>query len=109
MDLEGDSNAGTSAGFLHQLHWRHFGPLKLIRDNTPGTHRPRRETVAVQVPVGDVAGLSLDVYDLAATNPAPDASGSPPRFATVRTISPYRASPDPSLRHGPYPPENRRR
>ena len=42
MDLEGDSNAGTSAGFLHQLHWRHFGPLKLIRDNTPGTHRPRQ-------------------------------------------------------------------
>ena len=38
MELEGNSNAGTSAAFLGQLRERHSGPLKVIWDNAPA-HR----------------------------------------------------------------------
>ena len=33
MDLEGNSNSGTSAAFLDQLRQRHSGPLQVIWDN----------------------------------------------------------------------------
>ena len=33
MDLEGNSNAGTSAAFLKQLRERHCGGLHVIWDN----------------------------------------------------------------------------
>ena len=36
MELEGNSNAGTSAAFLKQLRERHGGPLTVIWD------KPRR-------------------------------------------------------------------
>ena len=35
-----------------------------------GDNRPRRETMAVQVPVGEVERRSLDVYELAAVGGA---------------------------------------
>ena len=35
MELEGNSNAGTSAAFLSQLRQRRSGPLKVIWDNAP--------------------------------------------------------------------------
>ena len=35
MDLEGNSNAGTSAAFLKQLRERHRGRLHVIRDKAP--------------------------------------------------------------------------
>ena len=38
MELEGNSNAGTSAAFLKQLSERHAGSLKVIWDNAPA-HR----------------------------------------------------------------------
>ena len=38
MELEGNSNAGTSETFLRQLRERHFGPLNVIWDNAPA-HR----------------------------------------------------------------------
>ena len=38
MELEGYSNAGTSAAFLDQLRRRHSGPLNVIWDNAPA-HR----------------------------------------------------------------------
>ena len=38
MELEGNSNAGTSAAFLAQLRRRHPGPLNVIWDNAPA-HR----------------------------------------------------------------------
>ena len=38
MELEGNSNAGTSAAFLGQLRERHSGPLKVIWGNVPA-HR----------------------------------------------------------------------
>ena len=44
MELEGNSNDGTSAAFLRQLRERHAGPLNVIWDNAPA-HRgePVRE------------------------------------------------------------------
>ena len=42
MELDGNSNAGTSASFLRQLRERHHGPLNAIWDNAPA---PRGETV----------------------------------------------------------------
>ena len=38
MELEGNSNAGTSAAFLAHLRERHPGPLRMIWDNAPA-HR----------------------------------------------------------------------
>ena len=38
MELEGNSNAGTSETFLRQLRERHFGSLNVIWDNAPA-HR----------------------------------------------------------------------
>ena len=38
MELEGNSNAGTSAAFLMQLRQRYVGPLSVIWDNAPA-HR----------------------------------------------------------------------
>ena len=38
MELEGNSNSGTSAAFLEQLRQRHSGPLNVIWDNAPA-HR----------------------------------------------------------------------
>ena len=38
MELEGNSNSGTSTAFLERLRQRHSGPLNVIWDNAPG-HR----------------------------------------------------------------------
>ena len=38
VELEGNSNSGTSAAFLRQLRARHSGPLNVIWDNAPA-HR----------------------------------------------------------------------
>ena len=38
MELEGNSNAGTSGAFLTHLRERHLGPLRVIWDNAPA-HR----------------------------------------------------------------------
>ena len=38
MELEGNSNSGTSVAFLEQLKEKHPGPLKVIWDNAPA-HR----------------------------------------------------------------------
>ena len=38
MELEGNSNSGTSAAFLNQLRKGHAGPLNVIWDNAPA-HR----------------------------------------------------------------------
>ena len=39
MELEGNSNATTSAGFLKQLRERHTPPLTVIWDNAPAASR----------------------------------------------------------------------
>ena len=54
MELEGNSNSGTSVAFLTQLKEKHPGPLRVIWDNAPA-HRGE----AVQERVGKfLAGLS---------------------------------------------------
>ena len=35
MELEGNSNSGTSVAFLTQLRGKHPGPLRVIWDNAP--------------------------------------------------------------------------
>ena len=43
MDLEGNSNSGTSAAFLEQLRKGHTGPLTVIWDNAPAPLRQAQE------------------------------------------------------------------
>ena len=43
MELEGNSNAGTSETFLRQLRERHLGPLSVIWDNAPAPLRLTQE------------------------------------------------------------------
>ena len=43
MELEGNSNSGTSAAFLTQLRQRHPGPLNVIWDNAPAPLRQAQE------------------------------------------------------------------
>ena len=38
MELEGNSNAGTSSAFLRQLSERHLGRLNVVWDNAPAHH-----------------------------------------------------------------------
>ena len=55
MELEGNSNSGTSAAFLEQLRQRHSGPLNAIWDNAPAH---RGETVREYLRTPDL-GLRL--------------------------------------------------
>ena len=64
MELEGNSNSGTSAAFLAQLRERHSGPLNVIWDNAPA-HRgePVREylrTPGLELRLVNLPGYSPD-------------------------------------------------
>ncbi len=79
MDLEGNSNSGTSAAFLERLRQRHSGPLGVIWDNAPA-HRGEAVREYLRTP-----GLGLRLMN--------------PRFhegrlcrATARTSTPMRRS-----------------
>ena len=63
MELEGNSNAGTSAAFLMQLRERYSGPLKVIWDNAPA-HRGEavRECLAA-------LGLGIQLVSLPGYSP----------------------------------------
>ena len=43
MELEGNSNSGTSVAFLTQLKEKHPGPLRVIWDNAPDRGEAVRE------------------------------------------------------------------
>ena len=58
MELEGNSNSGTSAAFLGQLRERHSGRLNVIWDNAP-THRGEAVREYLQTP-----GLGLRLMNL---------------------------------------------
>ena len=58
MELEGNSNSGTSAAFLRQMRQRHSGPLKVIWDNAPA-HRGEAVREFLQTP-----GLGLRLMNL---------------------------------------------
>ena len=79
MDLEGNSNSGTSAAFLERLRQMHSGPLNVIWDNAPA-HRGEAVREYLRAP-----GLGLRLMN--------------PRFhegrlcrATARTEAPMRPS-----------------
>ena len=63
MDLEGNSNSGTSAAFLDQLRQRHSGPLRVIWDNAPA-HRGEAVREYLRRP-----GLGLRLVNLPGYSP----------------------------------------
>ena len=63
MELEGNSNSGTSAAFLDQLRKRHFGPLQVIWDNAPA-HRSEAVREYLRRP-----GLGLRLVNLPGYSP----------------------------------------
>ena len=63
MELEGNSNSGTSAAFLRQMRQRHSGPLKVIWDNAPA-HRGEAVREYLRTP-----GLNLRLVNLPGYSP----------------------------------------
>ena len=63
MELEGNSNSGTSAAFLRQLMDRHSGPLTVIWDNAPA-HRGEAVREYLRTP-----GLHLGLVNLPGYSP----------------------------------------
>ena len=63
MELEGNSNAETSAAFLRQLRERHTGALNVIWDNAPA-HRGEAVREFLQTP-----GLDLQLVNLPGYSP----------------------------------------
>ncbi len=63
MELEGNSNAVTSAAFLLQLRERHSGPLNVIWDNAPA-HRGEAVREYLRTP-----GLALRLVNLPGYSP----------------------------------------
>ena len=63
MDLEGNSNSGTSAAFLTQLRERHTGPLNVIWDNAPAHRGPAMRSYL------ETPGLNLRLVNLPGYSP----------------------------------------
>ena len=63
MELEGNSNSGTSVDFLMHLRERYSGPLKVIWDNTPA-HRGEAVRECLSTP-----GLGIQLVRLPGYNP----------------------------------------
>ena len=63
MELEGNSNSGTSTAFLMQLRERYSGPLKVIWDNAPA-HRGEVVREYLRTP-----GLMLRLVNLPGYSP----------------------------------------
>ena len=63
MELEGNSNSGTSAAFLEQLRERHSGRLNVIWDNAPA-HRGEAVRECLRTP-----GLNLGLVNLPGYSP----------------------------------------
>ena len=63
MELEGNSNAGTSSAFLRQLAERHAGQLNVIWDNAPA-HRGEAVREYLRTP-----GLGLRLVNLPGHSP----------------------------------------
>ena len=64
MELEGNSNSGTSAAFLDQLRKGHAGPLNVIWDNAPAHHgeavREYLRTPELELRLMNLPGYSPD-------------------------------------------------
>ena len=63
MELEGNSNSGTSTAFLEQLREKHPGPLNVIWDNAPA-HRGEALREYLRTP-----GLGLRLVNLPGYSP----------------------------------------
>ena len=63
MELEGNSNSGTSVAFLEQLRRRHGGRLKVVWDNAPA-HRGEAMRSFLKTP-----GLNLRLVNLPGYSP----------------------------------------
>ena len=63
LELEGNSNSGTSAAFLDRLRQRHAGPLNVIWDNAPA-HRGEAVREYLRTP-----GLRLRLVNLPGYSP----------------------------------------
>ena len=61
MELEGNSNSGTSAVFLAQLKERHSGPLNVIWDNAPA-HRGEAVREYLRTPAVGLRLVNLPGY-----------------------------------------------
>ena len=73
MELEGNSNSGTSVAFLEQLRGKHPGPLQVIWDNAPA-HRGEAMREYLRMP-----GLGLRLVNLPGYSPdfnADEATGA---------------------------------
>ena len=63
MELEGNSNSGTSVAFLGRLKGKHPGPLRVIWDNTPAH---RGEALRKYL---STSGLGLQLVNLPSYSP----------------------------------------
>ena len=63
MELEGNSNSGTSVAFLTQLREKHPGPLRVIWDNAPA-HRGEAVREYLRTPGLDLRLVNLPAYRL---------------------------------------------
>ena len=63
IDLDGNSNSGTSSAFLDQLRQRHPGPLNVIWDNAPA-HRGEAVREYLRTP-----GLGMRLVNLPGYSP----------------------------------------
>ena len=61
MELEGNSNSGTSVAFLTQLRRKHPGPLRVIWDNAPA-HRGEAVREYLRTPGLDLRLVNLPAY-----------------------------------------------
>ena len=61
MELEGNSNNGTSVAFLEQLRGKHPGPLQVIWDNAPA-HRGEAVRGYLRTPGLDLRLVNLPGY-----------------------------------------------
>ena len=61
MELEGNSNSGTSVAFLEQLREKHPGPLQVIWDNAPA-HRGEAVREYLRTPGLDLRLVNLPGY-----------------------------------------------
>ena len=61
MELEGNSNSGTSVAFLTQLREKHPGPLRVIWDNAPA-HRGEAVREYLRTPELELRLVNLPGY-----------------------------------------------
>ena len=77
MELEGNSNSGTSAAFLRQLRERHSGPLTVIWDTVIWDNAPARGGAGVSEDTRSAPGVGEPPFSRGQAGPgySPDFNG----------------------------------